>query len=398
MTIKHKLTGFFLMIGLLSPLFAGQILSVAETLTTSGAREVTPFKLNHEQFLAVAQLAEDIPDTPANMNGGNSDIAVVIFKKQSGGYKEYQRIPSHGNESVEFFTIDNNAFLAVASIRSGPHAPYNMNTYSKLYRWDGHYFYPVQQFFTFAAKQWHYFTIGNRRFLAVANGVTAGEANTRDANTNSMVYEWDGRQFKPFQSIPSQWAYSFETFNMDGQHYLALADHLKQSSLYRWNGQQFISVQLFKGNGGRAFKFFTIADKHYLAYANISNDSVVYKWNGRQFVSYQTLKGAGGRNFAFFTRNGHYYLLRINFILGDRTNPETSLSSPLYEWKKDRFMVVETIPTFGGVSAALFANAGQTFIAVANSLSADRRFRVDSVIYRINTTAKSGSHSNPGKP
>jgi len=45
---------------------------------------------------------------------------------------------------------------------------------------------------------------------------------------------------------------------------------------------------------------------------------------------------------------------------------------------------VEEFPTFGAVDTAVFTADGQTFVAVANSLSRDIRFREDSVVYRLN--------------
>lgn len=364
---------------------AAEQLTPVEYLPTSGAREITPFTLDGEHYLAAAQLAEDIPDAPPSMDGGNSDVDVLIFKRQTDGYVIYQRIPGYGNEGAAFFTLGQDAFLAVASIRSGARAPYNMNTYSTLYRWDGQYFYPVQQFSTFAAKQLHPFSIGTRFFLAAANGVSAdGAKPSPDAATNSMIYEWNDGRFLPFQAIASRWGYSFEKFEIDRMHFLAFADHLGPSTLFRWDGKAFVPTQAFDGVGGRAFKHFTIDQKHYLAYANLARASSIYRWNGERFTLYQTLDGAGGRNFAYFDAGEDHYLFRVNFITGDRTSPRTALRSPLYRWQGDRFVAVQAVPTFGGVSAHVFAVAGTSYLVIANSLDADARFRVDSAIYCIN--------------
>lgn len=361
---------------------ADLILTPEQTIEASGTREITPFSINGQRYLAIAQLAKDIPDTKANMNGGNSDVDVIILKEKDARYLPYQRIPSHGNEGSAFFSIDGNHFLAVASIRSGPEAPYNMQTYSKLYRWDGKKFYPVQQFFALATKQWKHFQIGTRHFLAQANGVTTTESSS-NSPTDSIIYEWDGTQFKHFQTIPSTWAYSWEFFTLEGKHYLALADHIKQSVLYRWNGKEFVAHQVFAEAGGRAFKYFRINNQPMLAFAVISNDSKLYQYQNGQWQLKQILEGTGGRNFTFFSRNNQNYLLRINFIQGTREQPITALKSPLYRWEKDKFVVAQELDTFGGVSAELFTQGKNRFIAVANSLSKDIRFKVKSVIYKI---------------
>lgn len=199
-------------------------LTAFQTLETSGARAITPFKLDGHQYLAAAQLAKDIANTPANMNGGDSDVDVLIYQLRGEKFRIYQTIPGHGNEGATFFRLNNQAYLAIPSVRSGSKAPYNLNTYSMVYRWDGKYFIPFQQFYARAAKQWSYFSIGERHFLALATGVeTPGK---KLADNHSKIYEWNGKEFVLFQDIPSRWGYSFTAFKMDNHDYLGFADHL----------------------------------------------------------------------------------------------------------------------------------------------------------------------------
>lgn len=370
------------------PVMAEQILTPYEYLDTSGARELTPFTVNNEHFIAVAQLAKDIPDTPPNMNGGDADVDVLIYKMDHGKHTVYQRIPGHGNESATFFTIGQEAFLAIASVNSGPKIPFNQHTYSMLYKWDGHFFYPIQQFYSYAAKQWYYFNIGKHHFLALAQGVQRPDSKENQPDSNSMIYEWDGERFQPFQQIPSQWGYTFKSFRIKGVYYLAFADHLNKSTLFRWDGTQFKEYQLFEGDGGRAFEYFTINNKHYLAYANIKSDSVIYQWNGKQFVKYQALQEGGGRNFTYFTLGGKHYLLRVNYITGGRENPKSALQSLLYKWVGNQFEIIQYIPSSGAVSAHVYRYGDSLYLTLANSLSASLRFKVKSVIYKSNLIDK----------
>jgi hypothetical protein len=382
MNMMKFLTGFLYFI-LSYQVMAEQILTPYEYIDTTGARELTPFTINNEHFIAVAQLAKDIPDTPPNMNGGDADVDVLIYKINHGKHVIYQRIPGHGNESSAFFTMGNDSYLAIASVNSGPKAPFNQYTYSMLYKWDGQFFYPIQQFYSYAAKQWHYFSIGKRHFLALAEGIKLPNSAQKLIDTNSMIYEWNGERFQPFQKISSQWGYSFQSFRIKGDYYLAFADHLKQSTLFRWDGTQFKEYQVFKGDGGRAFEYFTIDNISYLAYANIKSDSVIYQWNGKQFVKYQALQEAGGRNFTYFALDGKDYLLKVNFITGGRTNPQSALQSPLYKWVGNQFELVQNIPSFGGVCAHVYRYDDSFYLTFANGLSTDLRFKVKSVIYKI---------------
>ncbi|KTD03657.1 hypothetical protein [Legionella feeleii] len=379
--IKWLMT--YLLISFSTSVFAEQLLIPIQYLDTTGARQLTPFTLEDEYYIAVAQLAEDIPDTPANIDGGNADVDVIIFKKAGSQFREYQRIPGHGNESATFFSIGKNSFLAIASAHSGPHPPFNLHTYSMLYQWDGRYFYPVQEFLTYGAQQWYSFNIGQRHFLAVANGGFTPENKGNSPETNSMIYEWNGKKFIPFQTIPSLRGYSFKAFSINNKLFLAFADDLKQSSLYLWDGSQFNLYQQFKGDGGRGFEFFMLDNKFYLAYANIKTDSILYQWDRKKFNPYQLLQGEGGRHFSYFTLRDEHYLFRINFITGNHNNPNPALQSPLYQWKEGQFAVIQTIPTFGGISSHVFSMDDSLYMTLANSLSAERRFKVKSVIYEI---------------
>lgn len=353
-----------------------------KTINAQGTREITPFIIDGQQYFAVSQLAKNIPHAPSSMNGGNSDVDVIILREGKGLFFPYQSIPSHGNEGSEFFMIGDKKFLAVASIRSGPHAPYNLNTYSKIYQWDGEKFFPIQQFFNLATKQWKHFQINGRHFLAQANGISKDQFKST-LSTNSVIYEWDANKFKRFQVLPSTWAYSWEVFKMNGNYYLALADHIDHSIIYKWNGRSFQTFQRIEGDGGRAFKYMQIGNKSLLAYANIKDKSMIYEFKQGSWKPFQKLAGAGGRNFTHFNYNGNDYLLRINFIDGTRQNPITELKSPLYLWDGKKFVKVQDITTFGGVSANLFIHGDQLMIAVANSLSKAIQFNQPSVIYQV---------------
>jgi len=353
-----------------------------QQLDTNGARDVTPFVIDDRHYMVIPQLAKDIPNTKANMNGGNSDVDVLIYRWRKDKFEIYQRLPGHGNESSEFFEIGSKKFLAIASIHSGPKPPFITPSYSMLYEWDGERFVPVQQFYGYASKSWKYFNLGDRHFLALANGVVLPNSKAKH-DTSSVIYEYDGQKFIPFQTIPSSWAYQWEFFTIAGKHYLGLTDHLQPSKLYRWNGKQFSPFQEFTNTGGRAFTHFKIQGLHYLAFANISHPSVLYRWNGQSFEQYQEFQGLGGRNFLFYMRGKTPYLMRINFITGSRSNPKSNLASPLYAWKEGKFEIIQEIETFGGVNAAYFAIKDQKFIAIANSLSKDLRFKTHSILYQL---------------
>jgi hypothetical protein len=347
-------------------------------LTTSGARAIEHFVLDDQAYIAVPQLAEDMPDTAPNMNGGNSDTEVLLFRSTSAGYQVHQRLPSPGGEDAEFFSIDQRHFLAIASIRSG-HGPYQFTTDSILYEWQNGRFVEFQHFPTVAAKQWHHFILGDHHFLALAQGIVAEGI----PHAASPIYKWDGTRFSPFQEIPSQWAYNWLYFELAGRAFLAHADHIQDSVLYRWNGSRFEPFQSLVASQGRAFAFFEAGGIPYLACARLQSDSVVLRWDGERFVEDQVLVGPGAREFTILKGTRDIYLLRVNFILGTPSNPTTALSSQLYCWQKGTFTVVDEIPTFGGTDACAWQEPSGLYIAISNSLSAAVQFRTDTIIYQF---------------
>ena len=355
-------------------------LTETQRIPTSGARAVMPFELDGQAFLAVPQLSSDSPGTPPGMNGGDSDTDLLLFRREDDGYALYQRLPAPGGEDAEFFRIGEQAFLATASIRSG-RGPYTYQIDSVIYRWDGEKFTEFQRVPTFAAKQWRHFSIGDRHFLALAQGVFL--PHTVQDNRPSVVFEWDGAKFQPFQEIPSKWAYNWHFFELEGQCYLAHADNRDPSRLYRWDGERFVEFQTLTESEGRAFATFSVDGRTYLACAVIDADSLLYRWEGGKFVRHQVLTGKGGREFALVQDDAGLYLIRVNFIIGPRENPTTALQSQVYRWEDGQFAVAAEFPTAGGTDVAVIADGDDTLVAVANSLTPDIQFSTETVIYRF---------------
>ena len=204
-----------------------------QRIATSGARAVEAFRVGDLDLLAIPQLAVDVAGGPVGMNAGNSDTDLLLLRRSSGRYVPHAVLPAPGGEDAEFFTIGERSFLAVASIRSGS-GPYCYAVDSTIFEWSGETFVAFQSIPSYAAKQWTHWTIAGRHFLGLAQGVDLPHLD--GPNRDSIVFEWDGSHFAPFQVIPSAWAYNWHPFELDGQFFVAHADHLRPSVLYRWDG------------------------------------------------------------------------------------------------------------------------------------------------------------------
>jgi hypothetical protein len=356
------------------------MVSLTETtrLPTSGARAVEPFHIDGTTFVAVPQLATDIPGQAPDINGGDSNTSLLVFRADDGRFVEHQCLEVRGGEDAEFFRIDGRMFLATASIRTG-RGPYEFDTESRIFEWREGRFEPFQAIPTFAAKQWKAFTVAERHFLALAQGVSASGIEAR--NKPSTIYEWTGARFEEFQQIPSEWGYNWHQFEVDGQSYLAYADHIAPSMLYRCNGIRFAARQVLLERAGRAFADFHIGGRTYLVAACMHGASPVMHWENGFFQPFQELAGAGARELAAFSGRQGVYLARVNFITGTRQQPRVLLSSQLYRWENGKFVAVLEFPTTGATDVAVIPDSGQTRLAVSNSLSPEGRFASQTVVY-----------------
>jgi hypothetical protein len=358
------------------------LLTEHQRLPTSGARAVVPFVVSGVQYLAIPQLSRDMPETPAHMNGGDSDIGAPIYRWSDGYFVDESTLPLTGGEDIEFFKIGELAFLATAGIRSG-HGPYDYNIDQILYQWSGSGWKAVQTFQGFAAKQWHFFEIGTRAFLALAQGVTLGHIAARNPR-HSCIYEWNGSRFVDFQTLEGMWGYNWESFTIGGRSFLCYADHVGDSAILEWNGSSFAPFQTLAASAGRCFRYFEVDDQQFLAFANIQAETALLRWDNGRFAAHQTLSGPGGRELCLVRAATKLYLVQINFIEGQPSAPRTNLLSRIYGWSDGRLHLLEEFPTSGGTDAAAFHASGSLYLAVSNSLTADVRFRTDTVIYRFN--------------
>ena len=201
-----------------------------------------------------------------------------------------------------------------------------------------------------------------------------------------MVYEWQGDSFVEFQVIRSAWAYNWHPFEIDGQFFVAHADHLGPSTLYRWDGQRLVAHQPLLERGGRAFAHFQKDGGDYLVVAGIDSPPSLMRWADGAFAPVQTLPRAWGHeSCGSSSTGGRLFLIRINFILGSPQDPDPSLTSEIFEWLDGALVAVAEFPTSGGTDVEVVAcGAGVEFL-VTNSLSPRIRFATESVLYELST-------------
>jgi hypothetical protein len=359
-------------------------MQLVQNIATHGARAAAVFLHQKRCYLVIPQLARDVPGQAAQMTLGDSNLDAQVLVWAGDLFEPHATLPMCGGEDAEYFCIGEREFLATASLRAGAKPPYDLNCHSVIFEIKDGRFLPFQTFPTFAAKQWRYFEVDGRKFLGLAQGAVLDGSEPRHSPV-SVLYEWTGSAFVEFQQIDSAWGYNFLAFEIDGQTYLAYADNVKPAQVYRWNGQRFEPFQALEGKTSRAFCHFRAEGQDWLTLACLHDASVLLRWDGREFVRQQVLSDAGGREFRWIegARGRPGRLVLVNFILGSREQPIPPMQSVIYRFEGGQLVKDLEFPTSGATDAAVFEAAGDRYLVISNSLSAEVRFATDSHVYRL---------------
>ncbi len=161
-------------------------------------------------------------------------------------YEEWrvaQLIPTMNAMDFEHFVIDSTTYLAVANYRGAEscygdfecfnpegsqplvptaHLPYTIH--SHILKQENGVFVRVQNILTRGAMDWEHFVITRTHYLVVANSFDDGMSS---ATTASIVYQWDGSEFVPYQNITTHGAVRWRYFKKDAGHHLAVVNSAK---------------------------------------------------------------------------------------------------------------------------------------------------------------------------
>ena len=177
------------------------------------------FTIDGSLFLAFANLYGDI---------NKYKTSSVIFKmdESTGRFTLYQTLQTRGAYDLEYFSIADKHFLAVANYYDG-----TRQLDSVIYQWNGKIHKRGNHFI--------YFTINGDKYLAVANYY---DGSTR--SLKSVIYKWSSSKFNKFQEIATEGAVGCTAFVISNDTFIAFANH--------YNSQQKYSVQstVFKWSGG----------------------------------------------------------------------------------------------------------------------------------------------------
>ncbi|KAL4635824.1 thrombospondin-type laminin G domain and EAR repeat-containing protein-like [Arapaima gigas] len=237
-----------------------------QMLETHCARDWEAFHIQDETFLAVANHRQ-------GDNNHNIDSVIYKWNPSTKAFEVNQTIQTSGAYDWEFFTVGPYHFLVVANTFNGMTTQID----SAIYIWLGGKFQPFQAITTFGATDWETFQIGDRVFLAVANSQKLYETGPSVYAINSTIYELNAttKTFLKFQDIVTFSAVDWEFFTLGDEKFLVVANSYDGTSyslnsvIYRWQGYEgFVPVHRLPTIGCRDWEFFTSAEGVYLIYSS----------------------------------------------------------------------------------------------------------------------------------
>ena len=288
-------------------------------------------------------------------------------------FQKCQDLPTRGARAVEQFSINGSLFLAFAN-RDGDTKGKNVDSFTYKLNDSTGIFSLYQTMDTIGAQDIEYFTISDKHYFAVAYHAQGIQ--------NSVIYQWNGRhRFDVLQNISTTWATSFNFFEICQELFLAVTHYTRDSDIYKWKDNQFEMFQKINtGQTGHASTVFKIKNETFIAFASHYNNyldsgyaahSTVLKWSGNSFVKLQSLQTYGALDVKSFNIIGDTFLAFANLYDGSNYN----IDSFIYKWDGSKFVLFQSIPTHGASTWNPFVLCSQTFLGVAN-------YKDKSVIYR----------------
>eukprot|EP00039_Didymoeca_costata_P022977 m.347643 g.347643 ORF g.347643 m.347643 type:complete len:382 (-) comp33713_c0_seq1:31-1176(-) len=292
-------------------------------------------------------------------------------------------IDTHGAYDLEFFTVDGELYLAVANSKTTTQPwPTFVFVESAIYRWDnGDFVLQTQTDVTYGASGWEHFVIGDDHYLALAIHET--DQSPDRYITDSYVLKWDNntRTLQEHQAIETNGAYDWKHFEIDGSHYLVVANNHAKSVVYIWKPtlNKFVEYQHIDSTNAVHWEHFTIGNEDFFAVSNKRVDalSTVYRWENQTMVEYQRLNKTNIAHIEHAVIDGVHYLAAAKG--GSYVDDQ---ESAFYRFENNAFVDFLRVNTSDAYSWEHFEVNGIHYFAVANSVKVPGGGQTYSVVYR----------------
>uniref|UniRef100_A0A3Q2TR28 Thrombospondin type laminin G domain and EAR repeats n=1 Tax=Fundulus heteroclitus TaxID=8078 RepID=A0A3Q2TR28_FUNHE len=239
-----------------------------QTLETHAAQDWEAFQIHNDSFLVVAN----------HRRASDHNIPSVIYRwnPETKLFEVNQTLSTFGAYDWEFFTIGPYHFLVVANTFDSQTTTIS----STIYVWLDGCFRTFQNITTVGATDWEMFQIDGRFFLAVANSQQLSSRGPSLYSINSTVYELNmfTQTFIRFQDILTHSAVDWEFFTVGDEKFLVVANSHDGSSyslnsvVYRWQGYEgFVPVHSLPTFGCRDWEHFSTDEGSFLLYSSATS-------------------------------------------------------------------------------------------------------------------------------
>ena len=335
---------------------------VQDKVETRGAVNMEVFNMEGNTFLAVANFHLRAPK-----NGYNIESFIYQMNSTTEEFELFQTLPTIGCRSITYFSDGSDSYIVAAHHFDG--STYALD--SVIYKWNGTQFVNYTQVKTFGASSAQFFSFNGENFLAFAN-----YRNDTSVSIFSIVYRWNQGKLEVFQKLLTHGAVDCKFHRSEeGEVFLVFANYYTpsetfnvQSTIYKWDGNRFVFAQNVEATAAMGVDIFESDEGMFVALASHRTDNSwhshtnVYRWNGTEFVLFQELETNAAIKVHHFVVGGTLYLIVANYfdeITGFRTH------SMVYQFKKDRFVKFQGIPTTGAYDLQPFIYRGAPYLAAA---------------------------------
>ena len=332
------------------------------------------FTIDGSLFLAFANYHGDIRKY-------KTGSMIYKMNESTGKFIIYQTLQTRGAYGLDYFSIADKHFLAVANHYDGT---YLLD--SVIYQWNGKLFVALQSISTKGAGHFAFFMINGENYLAVAN-----YHNGRTRSIKSVIYKWSSGKFTKFQEIPTEGALGCTEFVINNDTFIAFANHYNsqrkysvQSTVFKWSGGHFLKLQSLQTYGAFDVKSFNINGHTFLVFANYysgssrNTNSFIYKWDGNTFALFQSISTRRALAWHPFVISGQTYLGVANHY---DSSQKHNTQSVVYQASGARFIKYQEIPTHGAHGMTSFEYKGHIYLAVANYYNT-RKHNINSALYK----------------
>ena len=337
-------------------------------------------------FLAVA--------TYQDINNDNVPVNSSIYKWDDTRWRLYQNIETYEAQAIDFIVAGSIPLVIIANMGGGKSPVYQWNYATKEFIL--HQNIPSSQ-----ARDVEAFELAGEQYLVIANHARTSSA---EFNINSVIYKWNQNQFAEYQHIPTKGAIDVEHFKIQQYDLLAIANVFDgtttavNSVIYYLdpNTKLFRSLQSIPTFGATDWEYLEINGEHYIIVANTvnirrqtaprtpatqvpdlnSNDnqkvySIIYKLDTStiQFKPYQEIATANASDWQAFTVGCNHYL-----IVSNSNSDDKGTTSVVYHYQGlEQFVPVHTITMKGAVSWEHYTQDNEQYLTCASSVQGNSK-------------------------